>query len=135
MDPITMILTLALKNPQVTSDTLKNFSTPGEIKVEQMQSSAADFARETLKCYHKSARFLGMNVLGTQWQGQSQYAAQSSILMRIYFSGISGTGYQMTVAAMAKENMYRTAVLQDTALIPYNKNCALEYWVTAEAQN
>jgi hypothetical protein len=39
--------------------------------------------------------------------------------------------YEMVVAVMAKDNKVRTAVLADTATIPYNKKCQLEDWTGA----
>ena len=126
MDPISLILTMAIRNPQATGAAMEKMARPGTVNAAQLETSAADFAREVVNCYHHSARFSGLEVLGGPWQGQMQYGADNSIVMRIYFTGVSGSRYQMVVAAMSKGRQYRTALLQENAMIPYNKNCALE---------
>lgn len=123
-----MIFALALKNPQATAEVANQYKEPGQINVQHLRSSVADFAMQTLSCYHKSARFRGVAILGSPWRQQAMYAAQSSVVIRINFTGISGTQYQMDVAAMAKDQAYRTFVIQENSLVPYNKRCALENW-------
>ncbi len=49
-------------------------------------------------------------------------------MLRIQYSGLTAAHYQMVVAVMAKDNQLRTAVLQDSATVPYNKHCQLEEW-------
>lgn len=132
MDPVSLIFSLALKNPDLAAKAADSYARPGTVSAAQLESSAADFAREVINCYHHTARFAGLNVVGSPWVGQAQYGAESSAVMQIYFTGVSGTTYEMIVAAMSKGHQYRTAVLRDTALIPYNKNCALERWVDAQ---
>jgi hypothetical protein len=126
-----MILAFALQNPQATGAAVNSYSKPGEISPERMESSAADFARETLQCYHRTARFRGVEILGSPWQEQGKYSAENSVVMRVNFTGMTGMGYQMIFAAMTKGRNYRTAVIAENSTIPYNKNCALEYWVSA----
>ncbi|MDQ1835232.1 hypothetical protein [Massilia scottii] len=128
MDPVSMILAFALKNPQATADLTNEYREPGHIDAQQLRSSVADFAMQTLACYHKSARFRGVDILGAPWRQHVKYGANGSVVLRINFTGVSGTPYQMIVAAMAKDQAYRTFVIQENAVIPYNKNCALEYW-------
>jgi hypothetical protein len=123
-----MILALALENPQATAAVVKQYSDPGHVDVQQLRSSVADFAMQTLSCYHKSARFRGVSVLGAPWRQQAMYGASSSVIMRIDFTGLSGTQYQMVVAAMAKERAYRTFVIQENSLVPYNRHCPLGNW-------
>lgn len=125
-----MILALALKNPQVLAEAADRYNKPGQVDAAQLRSSVSDFAMETLTCYHKTARFRGVEVLGAPWPDQVKYGAENSAVLRINFQGISGLQYQMIVAAMAKENSYRTFVMQDSATIPYNINCKLERWTT-----
>lgn len=129
-----MILAFALKNPQATVGTVNNYNTPGEINGALLEGSAADFAMQTLNCYHKSARFRGVDILGAPWREQAKYGAEGSVVMRIRFSGMTGTVYQMVVAAMAKGHSYRTFVINETSMIPYNKRCALEYWTATDTQ-
>ena len=135
MDPVSMILAFALKNPQAANDVLNDYKKPGQVDAAQLESSIADFAMETLTCYHKTARFRGVTVLGAPWQEQAKYGADGSVVLRINLQGISGVPYQMIVSAMAKGNSYRTFVLQENTTIPYNKNCSLERWTTASSQN
>ncbi|HJW54316.1 MAG TPA: hypothetical protein VJ577_03510 [Burkholderiaceae bacterium] len=134
MDPVSMILAFAMKNPQATANAIDNYNTPGQVDIAKLEGSAADFAMQTLNCYHKSARFRGVDILGAPWRDQNKFGAEGSVVMRISFSGISGTGYQMIVAAMAKGRSYRTFVLNENSLIPYNKKCSLEYWAFTDAQ-
>ena len=132
MDPLSLILAYALKNPQATGQALAEANQPGVVDTAQMNASLIDFSRQTLRCYHKTARFVDADVLGSPWQNQYKYGAQSSVVIRISFQGgFTGEPYQMVVAAMGKERAFRTAVLQDTALVPYNKNCSLEEWVAS----
>jgi hypothetical protein len=126
-----MILALALKNPQATAEAVKQYNEPGQVDVQQLRSSLADFAMQTLSCYHKSARFRGVSVLGAPWRQQSMYGATGSVVMRISFMGYSGTQYQMVVAAMAKDQAYRTFVIQENSLVPYSRHCLLENWTEA----
>lgn len=133
MDPVSLILAFALKNPQVTEQAIAEANRPGAVDAAQLNSSLIDFARQTLKCYHKTARFVDADVLGSPWQSQYKYGAQNSVVMRIKFQGgFTGSPYEMVVAAMAKEGAFRTAVLRDNAMIAYNANCALEEWVSTQ---
>lgn len=133
MDPVSMILAFALKNPQATTQSLSEMNRPGEVNVLQLQSSMIDFARQTLKCYHKTARFIDADVLGTPWKYHYKYGATNSVVMKVTFQGaLTGGAYEMVVAAMSKEGAFRTAILQDTAMIPSNKNCAMEEWVSIQ---
>lgn len=132
MEPISLIFSLALKNPDLAAKAADSYARPGVVSAAQLESSAADFAREVINCYHRTARFSGLNVVGGPWAGQAQYGAENSAVMQIFFTGVSGATYEMIVAAMSKGRQYRTAVLRDTAMIPFNKNCALERWVDAQ---
>jgi hypothetical protein len=126
-----MILAFALKNPQVTAEAVNDYKTPGQVDATQLQSSVADFSMEALTCYHKTARFRGVDVLGSPWREQKKFGAEGSVVLRVHLTGMSGLPYQMIIAAMAKEKSYRTFVLQENTVIPYNKNCSLERWTTA----
>ena len=130
MDPASLILSFVLQNPQVAGQALSEANRPGTVDATQLNLSLIDFARQTLRCYHKTARFVDADVLGSPWQNQYKYGAQGSVVIRIKFQGaFTGDPYQMVVAAMAKEGAFRTAVLQDTAIVAFNKNCVLEEWV------
>lgn len=131
MDPISLILAFALKNPQATAKLVDGYGRSGNVSSQNLQSSVADFAMQALSCYHKSARFRGVSILESPWRQQGMYGAQGSVVMRINFRGVTGTEYQMVVAAMAKDQAYRTFVIQENALVPYNKNCSLENWTEA----
>lgn len=130
MDPISMILAFALKNPQATTQGLIEINRPGTVDVSQLQSSMIDFARQTLKCYHKTARFIDADVLGAPWKYHYKYGANNSVVMKITFQGaFTSNPYEMVIAAMSKEGAFRTAIIQDTAMITSNKNCAMEEWI------
>lgn len=134
MDPVTIALSLLMKNPNMASsaaDAAQRATAPGIVDVVKMQTSVADLARGVLTCYHKTARFRSVDVANGPWVRQSQYAADNSAVMRINYQGVTGTPYQMIVAVMAKENQVRSAVLTDNATVPYNKRCQLEEWTGA----
>jgi hypothetical protein len=131
MDPVSMILSFALNNPQVTENAISKYSTPGQIDASKLQISAADFAMQTLSCYHKSARFRGVDILGAPWREQNKFGATGSVVMRISFNGLSGAQYEMIVAAMARDHSYRTFVITESSLVPYNKKCTLESWISS----
>lgn len=131
MDPVSMILAFALKNPNATASAVTNYRTPGQVEAAKLSESMADFAMQTLTCYHKTARFRGVQLLDAPWQDQYKFGAENSIVMRIELSGMSGSSYQMVVAAMAKGGSYRTFVIGENTVIPYNKNCQLEHWTSS----
>ncbi|QLG89573.1 hypothetical protein HQ393_15690 [Chitinibacter bivalviorum] len=133
MDPASMILAFMLKNPQATTALVEEYNRPVSVDTAQLKSSMADFAMETLACYHKSAKFRGVDILGSPWNQQAKFGADSSVVIRIHLQGFTGTEYQMIVAAMAKDSSYRTFVLQENTIVPYNKKCSLERWMTSES--
>ncbi|MEY8689435.1 MAG: hypothetical protein AB9M53_06095 [Leptothrix sp. (in: b-proteobacteria)] len=130
MDPVTIALTLLLKNPAQTATTVQNATEPGQIDVAKMQGSLADLSRGVLTCYHKTARFNQVDVLQLPWDRQQQYAADNSAVLKIAYQGVSMARYEMAVAVMTKGNAVRTSVLADNAIIPYSKKCKLEEWTT-----
>lgn len=130
MDPVTMILGLAMRYPQATESAIANYNQPGQVQATALSESISDFAIQTLSCYHKSARFRGVKVLGAPWTEQHKFGAEQSAVLRIDLAGITGTTYQMWVAAMVKGNSYRAFVLRENTIVPYNKHCSLEAWVS-----
>lgn len=130
MDPVSMILAFALKNPNATASAVADYRTPGQVEVARINESMADFAIQALSCYHKTARFRGVQLLAASWPEQYKFGADNSIVMRIELSGVSGSAYQMVVAAMNRGNSYRTFVIGENTLVPYNKNCQLEKWTS-----
>lgn len=131
MDPVTIALSLLMKNPNMVSsaaEAAQRATSPGIVDVAKMQTSVADLARGVITCYHKTASFRSVDVAQGPWVRQSQYAADNSAVMRINYQGVTGMPYQMIVAVMAKENQVRTAVLSDNATVPYSKRCQLEEW-------
>lgn len=127
MDPVSLALAVLMKSPGVTS-AARSATSPGVVNVERMQSSLADLSREVLHCYHKTARFQTTDVVASPWSRQSQYSADNSMVVRIAYSGVSGAKYAMVVAVMAKDSKVRTAVLEDSAVVRYSKQCSLENW-------
>jgi hypothetical protein len=131
MDPVSLALTLLLKNPGVATSAIDKATAPAAVDVSKMQGSFADLSRGVLQCYHKTGRFINADYVGSPWKRQAQYAADNSMVVRIRYTGVSTMPYEMVVAVMAKDNKVRTAVLADTATIPYNKKCQLEDWTGA----
>jgi hypothetical protein len=93
----------------------------------------ADAMRETLKCYHHTAKFSQADVIQAPWPRQSQYGATQSAVVRIGFTGAyTGSKYSMTVAVMVRDGMVRTHFLEQTVKVPASSKCALENWVKVE---
>jgi hypothetical protein len=129
MDPVSLALTFFLKNPGVATAAMDKALAPGSVEVSKMQESLADLSRGVLFCYHKSARFRSVDFMASPWKRQPQYGADKSLVVRITYQGVGAINtYDMVVAIMAKQNRVRTAVLADSALIPYSKRCVLEDW-------
>lgn len=131
MDPIiiTKLLSVLMANPNMVVDGVNKFNEPGIVNAVQIQESLADASMGVLQCYHKTARFRRVDLLTSNWDRQSQYGAEQSDIVRIYFEGISGSPYEMVVVLMKKDNAVRTVVLNENTLIRYNKHCELEHWV------
>lgn len=128
MDPVSLILSFALQHQQATATIAENYGKAGQVDASRLHSSVADFAIQTLSCYHRTAKFRDVEILGAPWPNQYKFGAKGSLVMRISFVGLSQLPYQMTVAAMVKDQSYRTFVLSETSLVPYNRKCSLEYW-------
>ena len=128
MEPVTIALSLLLKNPSLAASAVGQATAPAPVDRARMQESFADLSKSILLCYHKSARFRSTDLLGSPWNRQAQYGAVNSMVVRIHYTGVSMTQYQMVVAVMAKPGKVRTAVLQDSAVVPYSKKCELEDW-------
>ena len=128
MDPITLALTFLLQHPNVAASGVEQITRPGTVDVAQMTASFADLSRGILNCYHRTARYQVADVIQKPWGRQTQYGAENSAVIRIRYFGVSNSPYVMIVAVLGKEKLIRTAVLQDNAMVPYSKNCALEQW-------
>lgn len=130
MDPITLLVTALAKNPDMAVSVANSLTKPGTVDVAQMQTSLVDLSKGILTCYHKTAKFRQTDVVKTPWERQGQYGAERSAVIKISFTGFSGTPYEMLVAVMAKENSVRTAVIAESTVVPYNKRCVLEEWAS-----
>jgi hypothetical protein len=108
----------------------KSLTAPGAVDVARMQTSLVDLSRGILTCYHKTAKFRQTDVIKTPWERQGQYGAERSAVLKITFTGVLGSQYEMLVAVMAKENSVRSAVIAENTVVPYSKRCALEEWVS-----
>ena len=128
MDPITIALTLLMKNPSVAASAVDKATAPTTVDVGRMRESFADLSTGILKCYHKTAHFQVADVVQQPWSRQQQYAADNSAVVRIQYTGITATPYQMVVAVLVRNDQVRTAVLSYTAIVPFNKKCQLEQW-------
>jgi len=131
MNAVAMFLQLVLPAADVTGGLVDRYQASQQVQVQsaEMRSSMVDFAMETVRCYHPSSRFRGVDFLGKGWAHQEKYGATSSAVIRIHFTGLTSTPYQMTVVALANGTRLRTFVLSENSLISYNKNCQLERWV------
>jgi len=69
-----------------------------------------------------------VNFVAAPWPEHYKFGAQSSAVIQISFTGLTGQPYQMLIAAMAKDRSYRTFVLGETSTIRYNRNCEFENW-------
>lgn len=127
-----LFLALALQNPALTADTLNKSVAPGQVDAAQLQSSVADFAMQAVNCYHHTARFRGVDVLGGPWPEQAKYGAEGSVVLRVHLAGMSGVNYQMVIAAMVKGASYRAFVIDENTVAPYSKRCELEEWVAVK---
>ncbi len=132
MDAVTLVLSFFLQNPQMAVSAAERAMAPGTVDVSRMQGSLVDMARGVLHCYHRTARFAHVDYLGAPYARQMQYGANKSMVLRIHYAGMGNVNrYQMVVAVMANEGRVRAAVLGDNAMMPYNKRCPLEEWVSA----
>jgi len=132
MDPVTLLVMALAKNPNLAASAIETTMKPGAVDVARMQASLADVSRGILTCYHKTAKFRQTDIVVTPWDRAWQYNAERSAVLRITFQGVSTNQYQMTVAVMAKGSAVRSAVIDDGAVIPYNKKCQLEEWSTPQ---
>lgn len=130
MDPASLLLTLMMQNPNLAMNAAKSALTPGAVDVVRMQESLVDLSQGILYCYHRTARFRQTDIMATPWDRQAQYGAEQSAVLRIKFNGVTGAGYEMIVAVMGKGKSVRSAVLAENSVVPYNKNCKLEQWVS-----
>jgi hypothetical protein len=128
MDPITIALALLMKNPSIAASALDKVTAPVTVDVGRMRESFAYLSSGILTCYHKTAHFQVADVVQQPWPRQSQYVADNSAFIRIQYEGISATPYQMVIAVLVRKDQVRTAVLSDTAIVPFDKKCQLEQW-------
>lgn len=132
MDPVSLVLTFFLQNPQLAASAAERAAAPGTVDVARMQGSLVDLSKGVLHCYHRTARFGAVDYIGAPFNRAPQYGAEKSMVVRIQYAGMGALNrYEMVVAIMLKGNMVRAAVLADTAIIPYSKRCALEDWTGA----
>ncbi len=128
MDPLSFALSMFLKNPEMSASVAKTAAAPAVVDVGKMKASFADLSMGILQCYHKTARYQLADVVQTPWPRQGQYSADKSAVIKIQFTGMSNTKYEMLVAVMRQEEKFRTVVISDSAMVPYNKKCQLENW-------
>lgn len=131
MDPVSLLLAAALKNPELAASAVNAVNAPGAVDIVRMQGSLVDLSKGILKCYHKTAVFRQTDIVKTPWERQAQYGAEKSAVLRIQFlGGFSSQPYEMFVAVMAKGSSVRSAVIAENTTIRYAKNCSLEDWVS-----
>lgn len=125
---VSIALALLMKHPTEVATAAQNLTKPATVDVAQMKESFADLSTGILKRYHKTAHYQLSDVVQQPWSRQSQYAAENSAVIRIKYTGISTTPYEMVVAVMVRNAQVRTAVLADSAIVPFNEKCQLEQW-------
>lgn len=127
----------AMKNPEAVANGAQHMMRPGVVEPSALNGNFQDFTRTVLQCYHRTARYQGMQIVGQPFNGQAQYGASHSVVVRIAFSGLSGTPYSILTAIMMRGDQpdaeLRTLILSDTATVPYSRQCALENWVKVPA--
>ena len=134
MDPMTIMTLLQMlqQNPQAAASlgsAARQITAPGNVDPAAVKASFGDFAEQTLRCYHPTARLQYAGIVQMPWPGGDSYGAEGSMVIRMQFTGYSGALYEMHVAAMFRGQQARTRVLSDNALAPPNRQCALENWV------
>lgn len=130
MDPISLLLMAMAKNPEMTASAARSINAPGAVDVAKMRGSLVDLSKGVLTCYHKSATFRQTDIVKTPWERQGQYGAERSAVVKITFTGLTSTQYEMLVAVMVRGNSVRAAVIAENTLVRYNKNCVLEDWAS-----
>ncbi len=131
MDPVSMLLVAALKNPELAASAVNSVNAPGAVDIVRMQGSLVDLSKGILKCYHKTAVFRQTDIVKTPWERQAPYGAERSAVLRIQFlGGFTSQPYEMLVAVMAKGPAVRSAVIGENTPVRYAKNCSLEDWVS-----
>lgn len=123
-----MALSWFLQNPDAVAASVKQMTRPGEVSVSQMNQSFGDLSRGVLGCYHRTGRLVASDIVERPWAKQAQYGADSSVVIRLKWRGLSSNEYQTIVAVLSKSGRVRAAVLSDSAMIPYSKRCVLENW-------
>lgn len=128
-----LLISFLMQNPALVQNGAQQMLRPGVVDPQSLSGSMADFSRSVLRCYHKTARYQDTTFVGRPFNQQGQYGAEYSAVFRIGYSGLSSAPYSMLVAVMARGEKpdveLRTAVLHDTATIPYSQQCVLEGWV------
>ena len=126
-----LALTWLLHHPGAVTQGAARAARPGVVDAKAMQASFADLTKGILNCYHRTARYQVADVVQAPWERQTQYGADKSAVVRITYGGMTGTQYQMYVVILGKDQAIRTAVLADSAKVPYSKACELEQWTSA----
>lgn len=121
-----LLLDFLLKTPPTAAPGAKETNKAAPVDAAKMQASFADLSIGVLTCYHRTAHYRTADKVQQPWQRQSQYAADNSAVVRIGYTGVSGSAYEMDVAVMVRDNKVQTAVVRDTAVIPYSRKCQLE---------
>ncbi|MGE5524375.1 MAG: hypothetical protein ACM3SS_11720 [Rhodospirillaceae bacterium] len=131
MDPISLAFTFLMQNPDKAVAGVQQLTRPGNVNVSKMKESFADLSRGILNCYHRTARFQLSDIIQKPWIREAQYGADNSALIRIQYTGLTASNYQMVVAVLGRGTQIRTAVITDSAVVPYSKRCELEQWTDA----
>lgn len=123
---VALLLCFLMQHPNIAEHAAQSVASQRKVDTAVMQFSFADTAKEILSYYHRTVRFVVADAIQKRWDRQDQYGASQSASMRISYKGLSSAPFQMTVAILNRDQAVLTAVLEDTATVPYNKKCQLE---------
>lgn len=124
MDPTQLLAVLKLLNALA--------GTPEAAPAAELSlASVGDAGEAALRCYHPTGRFRQAEVVVDRWAGAPMYNARRSAVIRVAWNGgFVGTHYMTDIALMERDGMVRTYVVADTAMVPPNRNCRMETWIS-----
>lgn len=96
-----------------------------------LRESIADTADAVIRCFHPTGRLQIARVVQAPWAYQGQWNADASAVLQIKWRGMVNS-YVSTVAILERSNKVHAVLLQDAAMIPANRRCALDGWVDAK---
>jgi hypothetical protein len=114
MDLVALAFTLLMQSPD-----------PSSTGTSARSQMLADFSAGVLQCYHRTARYQGAELLERPWTGQPAEGVDHSALLRVRYLGVTGAQHEMKVAILAGGTVAHAEVVEDTAILPFNRKCNL----------